>query len=99
MGAYSVIIGRQHHSVSVLLAFAGGLLGVVMAPIAVRALIAFLPHNTAANDLHASVDTHLLGVALLVSLATGFLASSAPAFQPGRKSPASPPPERGGTSS
>jgi predicted permease len=83
----------------VLLAFAGGLLGVVMSPIAVRALIAFLPHNSAANDLHANVDTHLLVFASLVSLATGFLAGSAPAFQAGRRSLDSSLRERGGTSS
>src|SRR5882724_6026325 len=99
LGASRGRIGRQLLGDSVLLAFAGGLLGVVMAPIAVRALIAFLPHNTAANDLHANVDTHLLVFASLVSLATGFLAGSAPAFQAGRKSLDSSLRERGGTSS
>jgi putative ABC transport system permease protein len=99
LGASRGRIGRQLLADSVLLAFAGGLLGVVMAPIAVRALIAFLPHNTAANDLHANVDTHLLVFASLVSLATGFLAGSAPAFQAGRKSLDSSLRERGGTSS
>jgi len=59
MGA-SRRIGRQLLADSVLLAFAGGLLGVVMAPIAVRTLIAFLPQNTAANNLQANVDTRLL---------------------------------------
>src|SRR5436309_13179705 len=99
LGASRGRIGRQLLADSVLLAFAGGLLGVVMAPIAVRALIAFLPHNTAANDLHANVDAHLLVFAALVSLATGFLAGSAPAFQAGRKSLDSSLRERGGTSS
>src|SRR5438094_2394291 len=99
LGASRGRIGRQLLADSVLLALAGGLLGVVMAPIAVRALIAFLPQNTAANDLQANVDTHLLVFALLVSLATGFLAGSAPAFQAGRKSLDSSLRERGGTSS
>src|SRR5947209_277739 len=99
LGASRGRIGRQLLADSVLLAFAGGLLGVAMAPIAVRALIAFLPHNTAAHDLHANVDTHLLVFAALVSLGTGFLAGSAPAFQAGRKSLDSSLRERGGTSS
>jgi len=99
LGASRGRIGRQLLADSVLLAFAGGLLGVVMAPIAVRALIAFLPHNTAANDLQANVDTRLLLFAFFVSLLTGFLAGSAPALQAGRKSLDTSLRERGGTSS
>jgi predicted permease len=99
LGASRGRIGRQLLTDSVLLAFAGGLLGVVMAPIAVRALIAFLPHNTAANDLQASIDTRLLLFAFLISLVTGFLAGAAPALQAGRKSLDSSLRERGGTPS
>src|SRR5438034_1458963 len=99
LGASRGRIGRQLLADSVLLALAGGLLGVVMAPIAVRALIAFLPHDTAANDLHAHVDTRLLLFAFLVSMVTGFLAGSAPALQAGRKSLDSSLRERGGTPS
>ncbi len=77
LGASRGRIGRQLLADSVLLALAGGLLGVAMAPLAVRALIAFLPQNTAANGLHANVDTRLLLFAFLVSLATGFLAGCA----------------------
>src|SRR5258708_9485051 len=86
LGASRGRIGRQLLADSVLLAFAGGLLGVVMAPVAVRTLIAFLPQNIAATDLEANVDTRLLLFALLVSLATGFLAGCAPALQACRKS-------------
>jgi predicted permease len=86
LGASRGRIGRQLLADSVLLALTGGLLGVVMAPIAVRALIAFLPHDTAANGLHANVDTRLLLFGFLVSMATGFLAGSAPALQAGRES-------------
>jgi predicted permease len=99
LGASRGRIGRQLLADSVLLAFAGGLLGVVMAPIAVRALIAFLPHNTAATGLHANVDTRLLLFALVVSMASGFVAGSAPALQAGRKSLDSSLRERGGTPS
>jgi predicted permease len=97
LGASRGRIGRQLLTDSVLLAFGGGLLGVVMAPFAVRALIAFLPHNTAANDLQANIDTRLLLFAFLVSLVTSFLAGSAPALQAGRKSLDSSLRERGGT--
>src|SRR5213594_4432094 len=90
-------IGRQLLADSEPLAFTGGLLGVVTAPVAVRALIAFLPRNTAATDLQANVDTRLLLFAFLVSLATGFLAGSAPALQAGRKSLVSSLRERAGT--
>jgi hypothetical protein len=97
LGASRGRIGRQLLADSVLLALAGGLLGVVMAPIAVRALIACLPHDTAANGLRANVDTRLLLFAFLVSMATGFLAGSAPALQAGRESLVSSLRERAGT--
>jgi len=99
LGASRGRIGRQLLTDSVLLSFAGGLLGVVMAPVAVRALIAFLPHNTAANDLRANIDMRLLLFAFLVSLLTGFFAGCAPALQAGRKSLDSTLRERGGTPS
>lgn len=97
LGASRGRIGRQLLADSVLLSLAGGLLGVLIAPIAIRALIAFLPQNTAATNLQANVDTRLLLFAFLVSLATGFLAGSAPALQAGRKSLDSSLRERAGT--
>jgi predicted permease len=99
LGASCGRIGRQLLADSVLLAFAGGLLGVGMAPVAQQALIAFLPRNTAANDLHANVDARLLLFAFLVSLATGLLAGCVPALQAGRKSLDSSLRERGGAPS
>jgi predicted permease len=99
LGASRGRIGRQLLADSMLLALAGGLLGLVMAPVAVRALIAFLPHNTAASGLQANIDTRLLLFVFLVSLATGFLAGSAPALQAGRKSLDSSLRERGGAPS
>jgi predicted permease len=96
LGASRGRIGRQLLADSVLLAFGGGLLGIAIAPVAVRALIAFLPSNTAATDLQANIDTRLLLFAFLVSLATGFLAGCVPALQAGRKSLDSALRERGG---
>jgi predicted permease len=99
LGASRGRIGRQLLADSLFLTFAGGLLGVGMAPVAVRALIAFLPLGTAANDLHANVDTRLLLFATLVSLAAGMLAGLAPALQAGRKSLDSSLRDRSGTPS
>jgi predicted permease len=97
LGASGGRVGRQLLADTVLLAFAGGLLGVVMAPIAVRALISFLPHDTASSGLQANADARLLLFALLVTMATGFLAGTAPALQVRRKSLASSLRERAGT--
>jgi predicted permease len=99
LGASRGRIGRQLLADSILLAFAGGLLGVGMAPVALRSLIAFLPRNTAASDLHANVDARLLLFAFLVSLATGLLAGCVPALQAGHKSLDSSLRERGGAPS
>src|SRR5215471_14380187 len=99
LGASPERIGRQLLADSVVFAFAGGVLGVVTATVAVRALIAFLPSGTAATGLQANVDTRLLLFAFLVSLGTGFLAGFAPALQAGRKSLDSSLRERGGAPS
>jgi predicted permease len=97
LGASQGRIGRQLLADSILLALAGGLLGVAIAPIAVRALIEFLPRDAAANGLQANIDTRLLLFAFLVSMASGFLSGSAPALQAGRKSLISSLRERAGT--
>src|SRR4029077_14852341 len=47
LGASRGRIGRQFLADSLLIALAGGLLGVMSAPLAMRALISFLPRNTA----------------------------------------------------
>src|SRR5207248_479752 len=51
LGASSGRVGRQLLADSLLLSLAGGLLGLALAPIVMRMLIAFLPHDTAANAL------------------------------------------------
>ena len=86
LGASRGRIGRQLLADSVLLALAGGSLGIVLAPLAMRALIAFLPRDVAANALQSVIDTRLLLFAFLVSVATGFLTGFAPALQAGRGS-------------
>ena len=55
-------------------------LGVALAPLAMRALIAFLPRDAAANALQTSIDLRLLLFAFLVSMAAGVLSGFAPAL-------------------
>jgi predicted permease len=96
MGASRGRIGRQLLADSILLAIAGGLLGIALAPVAVRALITSLPHDAGANGLTASVDGHVLLYALAASLAAGLLAGCAPALQAGGESLISSLRDRGG---
>ena len=84
LGASRGRIGRQLLADSILLALAGGSLGVVLAPLAMQALIAFLPRDAAANALQSVIDTRLLLFAFLVSVATGLLTGFAPALQAGQ---------------
>jgi putative ABC transport system permease protein len=97
LGATRGRIGRQFLADSALLALAGGALGVALAPLAMRALIAFLPRDAAANALHADIDARLLLFAFLVSVAAGVLSGVAPALQGGRQSVIAALRERGGT--
>jgi predicted permease len=86
LGASRGRIGRQLLADSVVFALAGGSLGVALAPIAIRALIAFLPRDTAANALQSALDSRLLLFAFLVSLAAGLVSGFAPALHAGRES-------------
>lgn len=86
LGASRGRIGRQLLADSVLLALAGGSLGVLLAPLAMEALLAFLPRDIAAVAIQPSVNTRLLLFAFLISMATGLLAGFAPAVQAGRGS-------------
>ena len=97
LGASRGRISRQFLTDSALLALAGGSLGLVLAPLAMRTLIAFLPQNTAANALHSAVDSRLLVFTFLVSVTAGVLSGFAPALQAGRRSLAGSLRERGGT--
>ncbi len=96
LGASRGRIGRQLLADSVLIALTGGSLGAVLAPLAMRTLIAFLPRDAAANALTSDVDSRLLLFTLLVSVAAGVLSGFAPALQTGRGSLISSLRERGG---
>jgi predicted permease len=86
LGASPGRIGRQLMSDSILVALAGGLLGTVLAPAVIAALIAFLPRNVAATALRSTLNPRLLLFAILVSLSAGVLSGLAPALQAGRRS-------------
>ncbi len=86
LGASRGRVGRQLLTDSVLLAIVGGALGLVLAPLAMRALLSFLPRDVTANALRATVSLQLLGFAFLVSLAAGLLSGLAPALHAGRDS-------------
>jgi predicted permease len=97
LGASRGRIGRQLLADSLLLAVAGGVLGIALAPPAMRALIAFLPRDLAANALRPSLSLNLLGFALLTSFAAGLLSGLAPALHAGRDNIVNSLRERGGT--
>src|SRR5260370_2418333 len=97
LGASRGRISRQFLADSVLLALTGGTLGVLLAPLAMRALIAFVPRDAAANALRSTIDSRLLLFTFLVSVTAGILSGLAPALQAGRASFISSLRERGGT--
>jgi predicted permease len=97
LGASGGRLARQLLAESSLIAFAGGLLAIAVAPFAVRALIAFLPQGTGPNALHAAIDSRLLMFALLATVISAFLSGIAPAWQSRRHSLALSLRERGGT--
>src|SRR6185437_14125614 len=98
LGASGGRLGRQLLVDSLLIAIVGGVLGIAAAPLAVRALIAFLPNSTNASALRAGIDPRLLLFAFLVTVVAGILSGLAPAWQSARRSLASSLRERGGTS-
>jgi predicted permease len=97
LGASRGRIGRQLLADSLLLAVAGGVLGIALAPPAMRALIGFLPRDLAANALRPSLSLPLLGFALVTSLAAGLVSGLAPALHAGRDNIVNSLRERGGT--
>ena len=83
LGASRGRIGRQLLADSVLLAFAGGVLGVAIAPLVIRGLLAFLPQDIASTALRGTLSPRLLAFAFFASLAAGLLSGLAPALHAG----------------
>ena len=98
LGASRGRIGRQLLVDSVLLALAGGVLGVAVAPLAMRALIAFLPHDLGGTAVRDTLSFRLLTFAFFASIAAGLLSGLAPALRAGGDSLVSSLRERAGTS-
>jgi predicted permease len=99
LGASRGRVGRQLLADSLLLAIAGGALGVALAPLALRAILSFLPREVSGNALGANIDFRLLVFALLASLAAGLLSGLAPALHAGRDNLIASLREHGGTAS
>jgi predicted permease len=97
LGASRGRIGRQLLADSLLLAVAGGVLGAAVAPLAIRGLIAFLPHELAANALRGTLSFRLLTFAFVTSIAAGLLSGLAPALRAGGDNVVNSLRERGGT--
>lgn len=79
LGARGGIILRECVSEGLLLSFAGGLLGLALAAVALYAALPILPESMPRID-SISVNIGVAGFALLVAVATGVLCSLAPAF-------------------
>jgi macrolide transport system ATP-binding/permease protein len=81
LGAGRLRIMRQLVTESVLLSIAGGLLGVIVAAVGIRALTLLLANGNPDFTLGAELDGRVLIFTLLIALATGLLFGLAPAIQ------------------
>ena len=81
IGAGRFRIIRQLLVESLLLSFAGGILGLLLAMATDRALIAFLPADTIDLKLSTTPDLRILLFATAVSVLTGLIFGLAPALQ------------------
>jgi putative ABC transport system permease protein len=83
LGAGRGRVARQKLTESVLLALAGGALGVSAATGITQLLLAVAPENLPQVD-HIALDTRVLGFAIALSLVTGVLFGIAPALRAAR---------------
>ncbi|NYF88156.1 ABC transporter permease [Tunturiibacter empetritectus] len=81
LGAGSLRILRQLLLEGLLIGLPGGLLGMLVAPFAMRALIHQLAGDTAYIAFASSVDTRLLGFNLAIAVTASIFFSLAPALQ------------------
>lgn len=81
IGASRWQLMRQLMTESILLALAGGALGTVLAVWTTRALLSFLPEDTAPLLLKAEPDLRILGFTFTLCLLTGIIFGLAPALR------------------
>src|SRR4029079_16325623 len=79
LGADRASLIRQLLTESVILAHAGGVLGLVLAQWSVKSLVALNPNLPRASEI--GVDANVMAFTLLVSIFTGLLFGLAPALQ------------------
>jgi predicted permease len=79
LGADRASLVRQLLTESVILALAGGILGLLLAQWSVKSLVALYPGLPRASEI--TIDASVMGFTLLVSVFTGLLFGLAPALQ------------------
>ena len=84
LGASGWRLTRQMLTESVVLAFAGGIVGLALTPLVLRGLVA-IAAKSLPRAVHTGIDARVLALTALVSLATGILFGLAPALQLARK--------------
>ena len=84
LGASGARLVRQLLTESVVLACAGGLVGVAITPWILHGLVA-IAAKSLPRAIHTGIDLKALALTAIISLATGILFGLAPALQAGRK--------------
>ena len=84
LGASGARLARQLLTESVVLAFAGGLVGLAITPWILQGLVE-LAAKTLPRAVHTSIDCRALALTAAISLATGILFGLVPALQASRK--------------
>lgn len=84
LGANGGRLARQILTESVVLAVAGGVVGIAVTPLILRGLV-FLAAKTLPRAVDTGIDARVLALTAAVSLATGILFGLAPAVQAARK--------------
>jgi predicted permease len=87
LGAGRWRLARHVLTETVIVALAGGAVGVVSAAAGIRAAPALLPAQLQMLDLHATIDTRVLLWSLGLAVATGVLVGLVPAFHATRTDP------------
>ena len=88
LGASRARIGRQLLTESLLVAVAGGVVGIATAQIGVRVLLAIAPAGRIPRLDEVEVDGWVLVFTIVLSLATGIIFGLVPALQSARRPPA-----------